>query len=250
MCYDLSFSSNIEKISDYLPILKRSGQLDLHFDSTYHKIAQAHPTWPVITNEDGDIKLKLFQWGVIAGYMDTPEKIKKSRKWMVNARSEKILDDKRSYWNRIRKNRCLIAATGFFEHREVPGLKRKVPYYIRKKDQEIFFVAGLYGYSPHPDPETGEIPGTFTLITRPANAMMMQIHNSGDNAGRMPLILSEDLCELWLQPNLTDEDIRAVLTYEISPAALEAWPVNPVRKPKPDDESVIEEIFDENIPAI
>lgn len=36
----------------------------------------------------------MFEWGVIADYTDTPEKIKKGRQWLCNAQSEKVIDDK------------------------------------------------------------------------------------------------------------------------------------------------------------
>lgn len=113
MCYDLAFSSDIEQLSEYLPSLIKPGNLDIHFEPTYHKIAQGYPNWPIIIQEEGQLKLQQFQWGIIAPYMNTPEKIKKSRKWMVNARSEKILD-KKAYWNRIRKNHCLGSSYRIF----------------------------------------------------------------------------------------------------------------------------------------
>jgi putative SOS response-associated peptidase YedK len=106
---------------------------------------------------------------------------------MCNAQSEKILGDKKSYWRRIRKQRCLIPVRAFFEHREVKGMKTKIPYVIRLKDRPVFALLGLYAYSPIPDMETGEVKGTFTVITRRANAVMEQIHNGGPNAA----------CRLW-----------------------------------------------------
>ena len=249
MCYDLSFSSELESIYDYLPELHNSGQLDFTFDSTYHKVAQSYPKWPVVINKDGKLQLRKFEWGVIPGYMKTPEEIKKGRKWMVNARSEKVLEPK-TYWNRIRTSRCLVAATGFFEHREIPGWKNKVPYYIKVKDQPMFFVAGLYAYSHIPDVETGELPGTFTILTRAANDVMMKIHNGGENAGRMPLILPKELEQEWLRPDLSDAEIKALLDYSISPEMLDYWPVNSVRKVKPDDETVITCVDYEGLPAL
>jgi putative SOS response-associated peptidase YedK len=128
MCYDMSFFSNIKTIADYLSI---KGDSLLSFEPTYHKVAQSFIKWPVVLNE-GEYKIKLFEWGVIADYMNTPEKIKQYRTSMANARSEKILDDKRSVWHRIRHQRCLVFTTGFFEHREV-GWKKKLPYFIKLK---------------------------------------------------------------------------------------------------------------------
>lgn len=245
MCYDMSFFSNIKLVSDYLNIASAG---TLEFEPTYHNVAQSFSKWPVAVNEDG-YKIKLFEWGVIADYMNTPEKIKNYRNSMANARSEKLLDDRRSVWHRIRKNRCLVFTTGFFEHRDI-GAKRKLPYFIRVKDEKIFCFAGLYHYSPLPDPETGEAVGTFTVITRPANTLLAKIHNSGANSKRMPVILEKKDALKWLDGNLSDEEIRAILEKEFPADKLEAWPVNPIRRQKPDDESVIEKLPEELYPAL
>jgi len=139
------------------------------------------------------------------------------RKSMVNARSEKILEDKRSFWNRIRKKRCLIPVTGIYEHREIKGWKNKVPYHIQLKGRPMFCIPGLYHYNTKmpSDPETGEMRGMFTLITRAANPVMRQIHNSGDNAFRMPVFLPKEMEMEWLRPDLTDEEIGRLLAYEM-----------------------------------
>ena len=181
--------------------------------------------------------------------MNTPEKIKDYRNSMANARSEKILHDKRSVWHRIRKNRCLVFTTGFFEHHDA-GLKKKVPYFIRIKGEPVFCFAGLYNYSPMPDMETGEMTGTFAIITRDANSLMAKIHNSGQNSSRMPLILTKELAEKWLDEKLTDDELEEILSYEFPASKLEAWPVNTIRTRKTDDESVIKKAAIENLPDL
>src|SRR5947207_10425164 len=107
---------------------------------------------------------------------------------MLNARSERILDDSKSYWFKIRNRRCLIPVTGIYEHREIAGWKKKVPYFVQLRDQEMFFIPGLYSVAELPNKETGEMIKLFThtLITRDANSVMRDIHNGGDNKGRMP----------------------------------------------------------------
>jgi putative SOS response-associated peptidase YedK len=237
MCYDISFSSNIQLITDYLPDLVVDPQLNFDFDMAIHVMAQAYRKYPVIINDDGVHKLMPFEWGVIADYMNTPEKVKQSRQYMCNAQSEKIINDKKSFWRRIRAKRCLIPVTGIYEHREIKGWKNKVPYLVRLKERPMFCIPGLYHYSPIPDMETGEIKGTFTLITRAANSVMKQIHNGGPNVFRMPLFLPKELELKWLQPGLTDEDIQQVLDFEMPSEQLEYWPVYTIRstKPRPDD---------------
>ena len=155
---------------------------------------------------------------------------------MCNARSEKIVEDKKSYWHRLRRNRCLIPVTGFYEHREVKGFKTKIPYHIELKQRELFCIPGLYHYPNKADVETGEITGTFTLVTRAANSVMAQIHNGGDQAFRMPLMLPKEWETKWLLPDLTDEEIQEILDYEMSSEELSYKPVYTIRttKERPD----------------
>ena len=237
MCYDISFSSGIQLITDYLPEIEIDNQLAFDFDTTIHVMAQAFREYPIIINDDGKYKLRSFEWGVVADYMNSPEKVKQMRQWMCNAQSEKVVNDKKSFWRRIRNKRCLIPVTGIYEHREIKGWKNKVPYFVRIHDRPLFCLPGLYYYSPLPDLETGEVKGTFTLLTRAANPLMKKIHNSGTHAYRMPLFLTKELEMKWLQPNLTDEQIQSILDYEIPADDLEQWPVFSIRtnKPRPDN---------------
>ncbi|MCC7402012.1 MAG: SOS response-associated peptidase family protein [Chitinophagaceae bacterium] len=236
MCYDISFKTSIKTVRDHFPGIRTDAQLQIDFN-TAHVQAQSFSKYPVIIFEEGAFKLRLFEWGVIADYMNTPEKIKQSRQWMCNARSEKMVADKKSYWHRIRNNRCLIPVTGFYEHREIKGWRNKVPYFIQLKGREIFFIPGLYHYSPLPDPETGELTGTFTLLTRPANSLMRQIHNGGANANRMPLLLTREQEQKWILPDLTEAQMNEIVNFEMPSENLEYRTVFTIRsaKPRPDN---------------
>jgi putative SOS response-associated peptidase YedK len=105
--------------------------------------------------------------------------------------------------------------TGIYEHREVKGWKNKIPYYVGLRDRAMFCIPGLYHYNTKApsDPETGEVQGMFTAITRAANGVMRQIHNSGDNAYRMPLFLPRELEFRWLDPALSEEGMAEILSY-------------------------------------
>jgi len=238
MCLDISFYSALQLIDDYFPNLTHDGEIVFDLDIGMHFLALGHSRYPVIVANNQHYHRKYFEWGIITEYMDTPEKIKAMRKSMVNARSEKILEDRRSFWNRIRGKRCLIPVTGIYEHREITGWKNKVPYYIRLKDRPMFCIPGLYHYNlKRPsDPETGEVRGTFTLITRAANPVMRQIHNSGDNAFRMPLFLPKEMEMEWLKPDLTDEQLAGILAYEMPSDQIVFDPVFSIRSrtPRPD----------------
>ena len=60
-----------------------------------------------------------------------------NRNKMLNIRSERILDDPKSYWNKIRNRRCIIPVSLTYEHRAIVGWKKKVPYAVRPKEQVI-----------------------------------------------------------------------------------------------------------------
>jgi putative SOS response-associated peptidase YedK len=234
-----------------LPGIIIDKSIPIDFANQSHVLAQAFQPHPVVVFENGNYYLKLFEWGVIADYMNTDEKIRNGRAMMCNAQSEKILDRK-SYWSRIRKNRCLIPVTGIYEHREIKGWKKKVPYFVKVKNEKMFFIPGLFNYSPKPNTETGELPGTFTLLTRSANSIMKMIHNNGTNKNRMPLFLPFEMAKKWVEPELSDEGIQEIISYEMSSDNLEYWPVYTIRssKERPDSKEKYEPWDWEKLPPI
>ena len=231
MCLDIAFYSALELIDDYFPGIVVDQPINFDPVLGEHVLALGHKRYPIVIFEDGEYHLKNFEWGIIAEFMNTPEKIKMLRQKMVNARSEKILDDKKSFWHRIRKKRCLIPLMGIYEHRAIKGWKNKVPYLVQLKGRKMFCVPGLYHYNKilPSDPETGEVRGMFTMVTRMGNEVMRQIHNSGDNAHRMPLFLPKELEMEWLKPDLTDEELQKILEYEMPSNALEHCTVFSIR---------------------
>lgn len=117
-------------------------------------------------------------------------------------------------------------------------MEKKVPYYIRLKEQPVFFLPGLYSVTDLPDTETGEIlkRQTFSLITRDGNDLMKKIHNDGENRGRMPLFLPRELSEEFLDEDLSPERYREILQFEMPEEQMEAITVYTIRsaKPRPD----------------
>lgn len=238
MCLDIAFYSALELIDNYFPDLVHEQEIDFDLDLSVHVFAMSYRRYPIIVLENGQYKRKYFEWGIVPEYMDTPEKIKKGRPFMCNFRTEKLVDDKKSFWHRIRRQRCLIPMTGIYEHREVSGWKNKIPYHVQLQERPMFCIPGIFHYNTKnpTDPETGEMRGMFSLGTRAANEVMSQIHNGGDNAFRMPLFLPKELEMKWLDPNLTDEQLREIVSYEIPSNQLIATPVYSIRgkTPRPD----------------
>ena len=123
-----------------------------------------------------------------------------------------------------------------------------------QKQPSPFFLPGLYSVAELPNLTTGELEKrwTFTLITRAANSLMQQIHNDGENKWRMPLFLTDNLRNQWLEPELTTEALQSILNYELPATDLDCWPVYTIRssKPRPDGLSKTEPFVWEGLPAL
>jgi putative SOS response-associated peptidase YedK len=240
MCYDISFQAGVKELADYFTDLVFDGQIELNFDGT-HIMGHAYGEHPVIyrNREDQLLHCRAMEWGCIPFYVKDEKQFLRQRASMLNARSERVLDDEKSYWYKIRNRRCLIPVTGIYEHRAIKGWKKKVPYFVKLKKQPLFFIPGLYSMVELPDLATGEVIKryTYTLFTRSANDVMSQIHNDGDNKGRMPLFLPFEIAKEFLQDDLSTERYKEILNVEMPSEELDYWPVFTIRSPKarPDD---------------
>lgn len=237
MCYDVSFTVNIRSIADYFPDLIFDGQIDMElFPMDHIQGSAVFPKQPIIyvNKEDQKRHLRMMEWGAIPFYQKNEPTIVQRNNWL-NARAERVLTDKNSYWYKIRNKRCLVPVTGIFEHRAIAGWKKKVPYWIKPKDQELFFLPGLYSVANIPDKETGEIieRWTYVFFTRAANSVMRMIHNSGDNPYRMPLFLTFEMAKEFLSMDLTDDRYAEILAYEMPSEDLYYHPTDTIRTPKP-----------------
>ena len=165
-----------------------------------------------------DEQLQVMEWGLIPDWIEiksnNAEDIRSAftlahewRQKTINARSETLFD-KKTFSNPILSRRCIIPSTGYFEFHHNPD-KSKTPFYIFIKNEEIFSIAGTWNKWIHPITNL-EI-NTFSLITTGANPLSETIHNGGNNAGRMPLILSVKDEEKWLDPSLDRQEIKSLL---------------------------------------
>ena len=235
MCYDISFTINVKQLSDYFPDLVFDDQIKFDFEKGVHIPGHAYGLHPIIykKKEEEQLHCKLMEWGCIPFYVQDLKAYTRQRASMLNARSERVLEDTKSYWYKIRNRRCLIPLTGFYEHRKVAGLSKKVPYFIGLKDQPMFFLPGLYSVAKLPD-EHGEVQEvwTFTMLTRAANPVMAQIHNGGTNENRMPLMLPLELSQQWVSEDLTEEAYKAILNYEMPANKMNFHTVDTIRSPR------------------
>lgn len=191
------------------------------------------PVAVLVPNEARDnFEIVQMEWGLLPVYLQNREAVQKFRtgykdaqgKWHTgyttqNAKAENLFVSERGgasmFADAARKRRCLVLSTGFFEWRHVTrnhkktGLPLKTadkyPYYINVKDQEYFYMAGIW--QSWTDKETGEHVNTLAITTTEANTLMAQVHNS---KMRMPTILTDELAWEWMMEDLSDERIQQI----------------------------------------
>lgn len=255
MCLDISFRIDISEDSlyDYLPHLKIDPQINLRFEPNSHIQAHARPHTRIIyMNSENDPYMTFMRWGVMSKFMlKNAINFFKYGNNMYNARAENILDPK-STWYKIRQNRCLIVTDGIYEHRKIIGWKNKVPYFIRLQSKKPMLIPAIYNYlditkediavikatgdtkfleaiNKIINIETGELLGTYAMITVHANEKMQGIHNDGDNKHRMPLFMEPEMAVKWIDPKLTDEEMKNMLAFQIASERLDETPVFTIR---------------------
>ena len=236
MCRDHSRFYDLQQIYSYYDIANFP---ELEFEPVYHEIAGTSSLWPIVVMKDGERQVIAATWGFMPWYAKTRKDADSYKVKMVNARQESIFESN-TYKYSIVKSRCIIPSPGFFEHHHEIGGKRKIPYFIKVKDTDIFSLAGIYNHWV--DKETGEVVTSFSIITTEANEFMGKIHNGGENSRRMPLMLEKEMLSKWLDPLTPIQEIKELLNYKIASERLVAHPVFTIRgKNKLSGSAVIEE---------
>ena len=140
---------------------------------------------------------------------------------MNNARAEGI-GDKPSFRQAVRRRRCLLPASGFYEWQppapERPARTPKQPWYISSADGTLLAMAGLFEAWRASDSDEWVL--TCCIITTAANALMAPIHD------RMPVLLAPAARTQWLSRSEQDPAALAPLLVPAPAEALRAWPVS------------------------
>ena len=202
------------------------------FEGQYRISGFAHPVCPIITASE---YIDVAKWGLIPAWTKSESDAKKISKMCLNAKTETVFNLP-SFYNPVLTKRCLIPATGYFEFHHRDG--SAIPYYIFLKDEVIFSFGGLYDVWKSKSAENTMIK-TFTILTVPANPLCSEIHNGGNNPGRMPLILNREKEAEWLDPSLKKSEIQSFF-QPFAADRMDAYPVaNDFLKMRPYDESII-----------
>jgi putative SOS response-associated peptidase YedK len=132
--------------------------------------------------EDGTREVAMLRWGLVPAWA-TDLKVGTR---MINARAEGV-DAKPAFRDAVKRRRCVVPATGFFEWQGEPG--RKQPFAITVPGQPLLAFAGLWERWMAP---SGEPVETFAIVTTDANEAVARIHD------RMPVILPPGAVDAWL----------------------------------------------------
>lgn len=169
-------------------------------------------------------ELRPLRWGLVPSWARDP----KIGSRLINARVETV-HQKPAFRTAFVKRRCLLPADGFYEWQSikdrVTGKTRKQPYFLRPSDEQVMALAGLYEYWRNPDVKRDDAPEawllTCTILTTEATDAAGRLHP------RMPLALTSDHYDAWLDPRHQDPDeLRALLTQP-GGGHLDARPVSP-----------------------
>ena len=166
-----------------------------------------------------------MRWGLVPSWA----KDLSSLPMLHNARGETVAE-KPMFRTALRKRRCIVPASGFYEWKADNG--SRVPHYIHRRDDELFGFAGLWEEWESPD---GSPLRTCTIITVAPNELMAPIHN------RMPAILRKADEDAWLNPEEKDTDTIIAMLKSYPSEEMEAYLVSRhVNTPQHDDASCIE----------
>ena len=105
-------------------------------------------------------------------------------------------------------------ADGFYEWKKVGSAKQ--PFYIRFEDSRPFAFAGLSEHWHRGE----QVIDSCAIITTDANELMAPIHD------RMPVILSPDEYDLWLEPEFHGQEKLLSMLRPYSGDDLVAYPVS------------------------
>jgi len=190
------------------------------------------PTQPVVAvrlaPDGGDREATLLTWGLVPFWARDPAIGAR----MINARAETVAE-KPAFRAAFRRRRCLIVADGFYEWQKPAGGRgSKQPYYVRLREGRPFAFAGLW---EHWEGTDGSAIESCTLLTTEPNDLLQAVHN------RMPVILSPQDYDLWLDTTVQGSDPLGPLLRPYPAEEMEAYAVSRlVNSPQNDDPRCIE----------
>jgi len=115
----------------------------------------------------------------------------------------------------LRLRRCLIPADAFYEWKRTATSKQ--PFCFEVNDGELFAFAGLWdGWKD----SKGQWIKSCSILTTTPNAVTGSVHD------RMPVILSRDDYDLWLDPGMQNVPTISELLKPFDSSLMRCYPVS------------------------
>jgi putative SOS response-associated peptidase YedK len=170
-----------------------------------YNIAPTQPI-PVIWEQEARRTVQLVRWGFVPGWVKDPREFP----MIINARAESLAE-KPSFRDAIKRSRCVVPASGYYEWMKGPDGKKQ-PYYITREDDEVMAFAGLYSTWSGPQGEE--------VDTAEPNLEISSIYD------RLPAILrSEQAIDDWLNTRDVTARDAMKLASPPPPGAMKYHPV-------------------------
>ena len=136
MCFTVAIVRKGELITaqEYysnLPVVRKKGVILPELPSYYLVSGFSYPQLAVV-RQDG---VFLHEWGLIPSWVKDQDTANDLRTKTLNAVGETVFE-KPSFRKNVVSQRCLLPVSGFYEWREINGVK--YPYYIRLAGQDYF----------------------------------------------------------------------------------------------------------------
>jgi putative SOS response-associated peptidase YedK len=183
-------------------------------DAEWNPLYNILPSQPVITiRQDAREPVRKFstmRWGLVPSWAKDPSIGCRT----INARAETVATTA-SFRDPFKSQRCLIPADGFYEWKRNGTTKQ--PYCFEVNDGELFAFAGLWDRWMT---SQGEVIESCTILTTTPNALLADVHD------RMPVILSPDNYDLWLDPDYRDLSAASETLRPFDPALMRRYPVS------------------------
>lgn len=163
----------------------------------------AHPHVPIITDEHSE--LLLAKWRFNPNIAENNKTITIG----LNIKSEEAT--KTPMFKEYIDQHCIVPINGFYEWKHYNSSKIRVKHYITMKNEETFFLAGLWRF--YNDKKV-----SFGILTTPSNELMTDIHN---NKKRMPISLNKKQADLFLKKGKLDNIVFPNLDPQLEAINLE-----------------------------
>lgn len=198
---------------------RRKQIIEEHFDSVSgeedwsprYNVAPTQPV-PIIRQHPKEPRreMSLVRWGLIPWWAKDASGAAR----MINARSETAATLP-AFRDALKSRRCIVPADGFYEW--LRAGKTKQPFCFEVNDGELFAFAGLWERWKDAD---GKALETCSILTTTPNVVTSTVHD------RMPVILSPDSYDMWLDPGFADAAAVSELLKPYDARLMRSYPVS------------------------